>query len=134
MFNSKSKTEHYENPESISIISEGAVMNGDFESNGDIRVDGRLNGNIYCNSKLLIGPKGIIEGNISGNHADIQGTVKGNIKMSGQLNLQGKATITGDINVARLQMESTVCFNGKCIMGASIVELNNEQPAAVNEQ
>ena len=133
MFSPKSKTDNAVNPESISILSSGAVMNGDFESNGDIRVDGRLNGNLHCNSKILIGPKGIIEGNISGNNADILGTVKGNIKMSGQLNLQGKAIINGDINVARLQIESTVCFNGKCIMGASIVELSNEQSMAVNE-
>lgn len=133
MFSQKSKSDNSVNPESISIISVGAVMNGDFESNGDIRVDGRLNGNLICNSKLFIGPKGVIEGNISGNNADILGTVKGNIKMSGQLNLQGKAIINGDINVARLQIESTVCFNGKCIMGASIVELSNEQPVAVNE-
>jgi len=133
MFNSKTKSEFDPNIRATSIISADATIVGDIVSNGDIRIDGKLIGNLNCKSKLLVGPKGSVEGNISGNNADILGSVKGNIKMSGQLNLQGKSVITGDVHVSKLQIESTVCFNGKCHMGANIVELNNEQSTAVNE-
>ena len=112
---------------------EAGLIKGDIESVGDIRIDGKLIGNVICKSKIIIGPKGIIEGDITGNNADILGVVKGKLKMSGQLNLQGKSIITGDIHASKLQIESTVCFNGNCHMGASIVELNNEHAAAVNE-
>lgn len=133
MFNSKQNSSSDNSSSSITIISADALIKGDIESIGDIRIDGKLIGNVVCKSKLIIGPKGIVEGDISGNNADIQGAVKGKIKMSGQLNLQGKSIITGDINASKLQIESTVCFNGNCHMGASIVELNNEHAAAVNE-
>ena len=133
MFNSKQNSSSDNSPSSITIISADALIKGDIESIGDIRIDGKLIGNVVCKSKIIIGPKGIIEGDITGNNADILGVVKGKLKMSGQLNLQGKSIITGDIHASKLQIESTVCFNGNCHMGASIVELNNEHAAAVNE-
>ena len=133
MFNAKQNSNPETFSSSITIISNDALIKGDIESVGDIRIDGKLIGNVVCKSKIIIGPKGIVEGDISGNNADIQGAVKGKIKMSGQLNLQGKSIITGDIHASKLQIESTVCFNGNCHMGASIVELNNEHAAAVNE-
>ncbi len=133
MFNSKQNSSLDNSPSSITIISADALIKGDIESIGDIRIDGKLIGNVVCKSKIIIGPKGIIEGDITGNNADILGVVKGKLKMSGQLNLQGKSIITGDIHASKLQIESTVCFNGNCHMGASIVELNNEHAAAVNE-
>jgi len=133
MFNPKTKTTEDSHSGSTSIISIDTIIRGDLESNGDMRIDGKLIGNIDCKAKLLIGPQGIVEGNIKGNNADIHGKVNGNIKLNGQLNLIGKSVITGDIHVGKLQIESTVCFNGKCHMGANVVELNNEQATAINE-
>jgi cytoskeletal protein CcmA (bactofilin family) len=55
--------------------------------------------------------------------------------MNGLLHLHGKAVVEGDIHAAKLQIESTVSFNGQCHMGANIVELNtsSELATAVNE-
>ena len=133
MFNTKSKTTEETHSSTTSIISVDTIIRGDLESNGDMRIDGKLIGNIDCKAKLLIGPQGVVEGNITGNNADVHGKVNGNIKLNGQLNLIGKSVITGDIHVGKLQIESTVCFNGKCHMGANVVDLNNEQATAVNE-
>jgi cytoskeletal protein CcmA (bactofilin family) len=133
MFNQKTKTTENSHSSSTSIISVDTIIRGDLESNGDMRIDGKLIGNIDCKAKLLIGPQGVVEGNITGNNADVHGKVNGNIKLDGQLNLIGKSVLTGDIHVGKLQIESTVCFNGKCHMGANVVELNNEQATAINE-
>ena len=133
MFNPKAKMTDESHVGSTSIISIDTIIKGDLDSKGDIRIDGKLIGNIDCKAKLLIGPQGIVEGNITGNNADIHGKVNGNIKLIGQLNLIGKSVITGDIHVGKLQIESTVCFNGKCHMGANVVDLNNEQTSAINE-
>jgi cytoskeletal protein CcmA (bactofilin family) len=135
MFNAKNSTNltPSNSTGSISIIGEDVFIKGDIEVGGDLRIDGKISGNLNGKSKIIIGQHGFVEGNISGNNAEIMGSVKGNINLTGQLNLIGKSKITGDIHVAKLQMESTVCFNGKCTMGANIVELNNEHSVAVNE-
>ena len=136
MFTSKSRSTTTDTPTgSNSIIGAGTVITGNIESAGDIRIDGTLKGNLSCKSKLLIGPEGVVEGDITGNTADILGTVNGRIRMKGLLNLHGKASVEGDIHAAKLQIESTVSFNGKCHMGANVVELNAaaDMSTAVNE-
>jgi len=133
MFQQKSKSASNQGLQSISIISTDSIIKGDMESEGDIRIDGKLIGNINCKAKIIIGQQGRVEGNLKGNQADILGTINGDIKMAGQLNLLGKSIVNGNIHVGKLQMESTVVFNGKCVMGANIVELAQPISNAVNE-
>lgn len=134
MFNSKSRSTSNETPiGSASMIGAGTVISGNIESNGDIRIDGKLIGNVSGKAKIFIGPEGIVEGDITGQQADILGTVHGRIKMAGLLHLHGKAAIEGDIHASKLQIEPTVSFNGQCHMGANIVELNPDMAVVVNE-
>lgn len=134
MFKAKSSSSQHETPTaSASIIGTGTVISGNIESQGDLRIDGHLKGNVICKAKILLGPHGIVEGDITGEQADIQGSVTGRIRMQGLLHLHGKATVEGDIHAGKLQIETSVNFNGQCHMGANIVELIPELAAAVNE-
>ncbi len=133
MFNSKSKSFNESPDGANSIIGAGTVITGNIESNGDIRIDGVLRGNLKGRAKILIGPEGAVEGDIDGEQADVLGRITGTIKVAGLLNLRGKASVNGDIYTGKLQMEPTASFNGKCHMGASVVELNSEVVAAVNQ-
>ncbi|MFZ4768787.1 MAG: bactofilin family protein [Ferruginibacter sp.] len=134
MFSKKSNSYRDESPaNSASIIGAGNTITGDIESNGDIRVDGTIRGNVYSKAKVLIGPSGLIEGNLFSSEADIAGQVVGNINTKGLLVLKGNASVAGDIHTAKLFMEPTVSFNGQCHMGANIVELKQDVPVAVNE-
>ena len=134
MFNLKTKGSFDES--SIianTIIGAGTIITGDMESNGDIRIDGILKGNLKAKAKILIGPDGVVEGDIEGLQADVLGKVAGKIKVKELLHLRGKAAVHGDIYAGKLQIEPTVTFNGQCHMGANIVELNTERVSAVNQ-
>jgi len=134
MFNLKSKGSFDESSISANtIIGAGTTITGDLASNGDIRIDGVLNGNLTAKAKILIGPDGTVEGDIEGLQADVLGKVVGKIKVKELLHLRGKATWHGDIYAGKLQIEPTVTFNGQCHMGANVVELNTERVSAVNQ-
>ncbi|MEO7523800.1 MAG: polymer-forming cytoskeletal protein [Ferruginibacter sp.] len=134
MFNSKSRSALDVTPVGCaSIIAAGTVITGHIDSKGDIRIDGTLKGNVTCKAKILIGPQGIVEGDIIGQQADILGTVHGRVQISELLHLHGKASVEGDIHAAKLLIEPTVSFNGQCHMGANIVELNPDLATAVND-
>lgn len=136
MFTAKSKKPHESGVlSSNSIIGAGTIISGDIETDGDLRIDGTLKGSIRSNAKILLGPNGIVEGNIDCRHADIMGQITGNIDVTELLQLKGKALVTGDIHTAKLTIEETASFNGQCKMGASVVELKQQEiPSAVNEQ
>lgn len=134
MFTSKSKNSFDESSiNANTIIGAGTSITGDIESNGDIRIDGKLKGNLKAKAKILIGPDGFVEGNVTGQQADILGKIVGNIQVKDLLHLRGKATLEGDIYAGKLQIEPSVTFNGQCHMGANIVELNSERSNAVNQ-
>lgn len=132
MFHSESAARE-KAPESVSMIGAGTVITGDIVCAGDIRIDGTLKGNLYCQARVLIGSSGKVEGHIQCRTGDITGTVTGNIQSGDLLYLHGEACVDGDIQAAKLQVDPTVSFNGQCRMGANIVEMTNSLPQAVNE-
>jgi cytoskeletal protein CcmA (bactofilin family) len=132
MFNSKSKSFEESSASGNSLIGGGTTIQGNIDSNGDIRIDGVLKGNLSGKGKILIGPEGAVEGDIEGEQADVLGKITGKIKVAGLLNLRGKAFVQGDIYAGKLQVEPTVTFNGQCHMGANVVDIKNELSAAVN--
>ena len=134
MFNSKSKSSFDATTSNAStMIGAGTTITGDLESNGDIRIDGVLKGNLLGKAKIIVGADGRVEGNIEGLQADIMGHVTGSIKVQELLYLHGTTEVNGDIYAGKLQVEPTAVFNGKCHMGANIVELKKGIANAVNQ-
>jgi cytoskeletal protein CcmA (bactofilin family) len=134
MFNSKSKSSSDAAAGNAStMIGAGTTITGDMESNGDIRVDGILKGNLKGKAKIIIGAGGVVEGNIEGLQADIMGRVDGTIKVQELLFLHGKTQVNGDIYAGKLQVEPTAVFNGNCHMGANVVELKKEVATVINQ-
>ncbi|HPE74962.1 MAG TPA: polymer-forming cytoskeletal protein [Draconibacterium sp.] len=113
-------TANYESPnQSINIISEGTKIKGDVIANGDIRIDGELLGNISAKSKLVIGPKGKIEGQIICNNIEISGYVKGKVTATDLINMKSTSQIVGDIIAGKLSIEPGAVFSGSCMMNGT---------------
>jgi cytoskeletal protein CcmA (bactofilin family) len=120
MFNAKSKSENGENlPASASMIGAGTSLKGDITSNGDLRIDGTLIGNIIGSAKVIIGANGSVEGDISCQQADIMGNVSGSIKAKELLQLKNGSVVKGNISAGKLQVEPAATFNGQCHMQSS---------------
>ena len=134
MFKSKSKSSFNETVATdTTIIGAGTTIVGNIQSNGDIRIDGVLKGNLSAKAKILIGADGVVEGDIDGKHADILGKVTGKVKVADLLYLHGNGVVDGDLYAGKLQIEPTASFNGQCHMGANVVELITERAIVVNE-
>ncbi len=126
MFNNKTKSETAETAVpsgSASLIGSGTTLKGDITSNGDLRIDGTLIGNITSSSKIIIGANGVVEGDINGQQADIMGKVTGTIKVKELLQLKSNCQVNGNLHSAKLQIEPAANFNGQCHMTL-------EQPAS----
>jgi len=135
MFNTKNKNDMQQekpNGNGTTLIGTGTTLKGDISSNSDLRIDGTVIGNVQSTAKIVIGVNGLVEGDISGNQADIVGKVSGNIRTKELLQLRGESVVTGNLYAGKLQVEPTATFNGQCHMGANVVEMtSNEQQAAV---
>jgi cytoskeletal protein CcmA (bactofilin family) len=105
-------------PNTMNVIGKGTTITGDIETANDIRIDGKLEGNLYCKAKVILGTSAILEGNLTAVHAEISGEVVGKVEVSEMLTLKNTCTIHGDINTGKLIIEAGAKFNGSCKMGA----------------
>lgn len=108
------------NPQEINILNAGTRIHGDLVSEGDLRVDGSLTGNIDVRAKLVLGASAVVEGNIKAINCDVSGQVKGNIQVSELLTIKASAKINGDISCSKLVIEAGAEFNGKSTMSTGL--------------
>jgi cytoskeletal protein CcmA (bactofilin family) len=105
--------------QTINIISETTSIKGEIIAQGDVRIDGELNGNIDARGRLVIGPKGRLEGEVNCNNIEVSGYVKGKIKVAELLTMKASAKIYGEIIAGKLSVEPGSVFTGTCSMGSS---------------
>lgn len=111
---------------SATLISAGTVLQGDLQSETDLRIDGTIHGNVTSGAKVIVGPSGFVEGSIQGTQADVGGKVSGNISVTEAAQLRTKSNVKGNISAASLQIEAGAIFNGQSIMTApsTVVHMN----------
>lgn len=108
---------------SSNIIGKGTIVEGNIETYGNIRVEGKVMGSVKSKSKIALGQSSYVDGNIVAQNAEISGEVKGVVEVTDQLILRPTAVISGDIITNKLIVESGATFNGGCKMGVAQKEI-----------
>jgi cytoskeletal protein CcmA (bactofilin family) len=112
-------------------ISEGTSIQGDINTAGDIRIDGKVKGTLRSKAKVVVGTSGEVEGDVNCHSADVHGFVKGVLRVRDILYLKATSRINGDIFTKKLVIESGAVFDGKCSMGDQPSAHNGERPELV---
>lgn len=115
-------------------IVEGTSINGNIIASNDIRIDGILIGKLNCNGRVIVGPQGKIEGDITCNNAIIEGTFTGNLNVKELLTVKETGIIHGDISCDKLFIQTGAVFNVTCSMGGQKLKplLQKEQISKVS--
>lgn len=106
----------------INSIMEGTSIEGEIKSDSNIRIDGRVKGTINVRGRLIVGASGLVEGDVTCQSSDIEGTVNGKITCQDLLSLKATAKLNGDINTKKLAIEPGALFTGNCSMGGGVVK------------
>lgn len=101
---------------SETIIAQGVKVEGDFQSNGDITIDGELNGSLRTAAALHVGESAVIQAEVAAKNAVIAGTIVGNLHVEDGLQLLATAHITGDIVTSRISIAEGSIVNGRLSM------------------
>ena len=124
MFGSKTKTDQSTKSttmtnvsNSINSLVQGTRVEGKVSADNDIRIDGEIIGNLTCKAKVIIGPTGKIEGDVSCQNALIEGVFEGSLRVEETLNVRETSRISGDISTNKLIVQSGAIFNVECTMG-----------------
>lgn len=102
--------------EAETIIGESVQVKGNFESNGNIIVNGLLDGEIKTKGAILVGDKSIINANIKAGEMAVKGEITGNLSIKGYLSISSSAKILGDIECAQISIEKGAEINGNVVI------------------
>lgn len=100
-----------------SFVATNVEVRGDIIFSGGLRVDGRVDGNVFSNDEanglLVLSEKGHVKGNVRVHDAVINGTIDGDLSVGHFLELQPGARVTGSIRYSQLKMECGATVVGK---------------------
>ncbi|MCY4035654.1 MAG: polymer-forming cytoskeletal protein [Hyphomicrobiales bacterium] len=95
-----------------SFLSADLCITGDLISNGELHVEGKVEGAVRAKS-ITVGEKGQVIGTVTGNEVTICGRVNGDV-CANKLHLTGSANVVGDLEHNSLSMEAGATLEGKC--------------------
>ncbi|SEJ31693.1 protein CcmA, bactofilin family [Cyclobacterium xiamenense] len=104
---------------SSNLVAVGTVIVGNIGSQGNIRVEGTVEGSLDSQQKIIIGESAKVNGDVKAADVEISGQVNGDIHCEESLFLKKTALIIGDIYTKKLIIENGAEFNGKCNMGTN---------------
>ncbi|MBP8725302.1 MAG: polymer-forming cytoskeletal protein [Saprospiraceae bacterium] len=103
----------------LNSLVAGTVVEGSVQAESDIRIDGFLKGTLVCKGRVIIGPKGSIEGEIKAANATIEGKFKGTLHIEDLLQVKETAVVEGEINTDKLAVSPGAKFNVTSKMSSS---------------
>lgn len=101
----------------VSVIGPGMEIVGDVKSDGTIRVEGRVEGSVKAAKSVVIGRKGVVEGDISTQDVVVAGRVVGTITAASRVEMQDTCQVEGDIRSRRIKLDEGGQVEGRLHMG-----------------
>jgi len=102
----------------LTFIAPEALVSGDLATEGQVHVDGRIDGDVKC-VQLIQGGHGIIAGSIHADDARLAGTVEGTVSAR-TLIVEASAKIMGDVAYETISIEAGAQIEGRLARRASL--------------
>jgi cytoskeletal protein CcmA (bactofilin family) len=108
--------------EGSALIGKSVQIKGELSGSEDLFMDGKVEGTvILTDSRLTVGPNGVLTADVTVRDLIVFGLVKGNVSATGTIELRRSAVLQGDIVASRLSIEEDATIQGR-------VELTGEAP------
>ncbi len=126
-------------PQTVNIKPETTIgintrIVGTLTSDGNIRIDGSVEGDVEVLGNLIIGETGRVIANVKATNVHVSGAVKGEITAVEQLEISPTGKVWGDITTAALHIEPGGLFRGQSAMTTTVDEpLLLEAPRSAEE-
>ncbi len=97
-------------------FGKGSKFSGKLSFEGIVRVDGKVEGEIQSNDKLIIGDSAEIQANITVRDVSISGEVQGDVIAEGRIEINRSGKLYGNIRTPSLVIHEGALFEGQCTM------------------
>jgi cytoskeletal protein CcmA (bactofilin family) len=118
----------------VTIVGQGARLEGTVVSAGSLRIDGQVKGQINAEGDVLLSPQSQVEADILAQNVVVAGRFKGAINVKGRAELARGGRVEGDITSKTLVVEEGGIFQGQSIMDQQAAQsAGKSAPAKTSE-
>jgi cytoskeletal protein CcmA (bactofilin family) len=103
-------------PGKASVLGPTLQFKGALTADEDLVIEGSIEGSIEHSSKLTIGERGHVKGDVSAEHVAVAGCVEGDIRGAQSITIHATANIEGNISSPTVSMLEGATFNGSVDM------------------
>lgn len=118
----------------LSIIAADLKVVGELSTEGVVKVDGLVEGNIIATKQVLVSKEGSVKGDVQSSEIIVGGRIEGSVRATGRVEVQSSATVVGDILTKRILVHEGGEVNGNLRMGESDLTAEALRPIAGNEK
>jgi cytoskeletal protein CcmA (bactofilin family) len=97
----------------FSVFDSHISVSGDLETDGALRIDGRLEGSIHRADLIVVGQGASVVGDITAREVIVGGAVTGNIFAAQRTELQSTGIVAGDIRSAAILVHEGGVVQGR---------------------
>lgn len=102
----------------VTVIARGVRVQGDFTSQGDVVIDGVVEGHVTTTAMLKVGSEAKLKADVTANDAIIAGVIEGTLSVKRKLELKSTASVTGDVTCETAAIEAGASLLGTVSIGA----------------
>jgi cytoskeletal protein CcmA (bactofilin family) len=102
----------------FTFLGKDVIFKGILTLEGNIRVDGRLEGELRSTGTLIVGEDAVIRGNIMAGILITSGKINGNVIASERIKILKPGIVIGDIHTPAISIEAGALFHGLSDMGS----------------
>ena len=104
--------------DNFTFLGKDVVFKGILTLEGNIRVDGRLEGELRSTGTLIVGEHAVIRGNIMAGILITSGKINGDVIASERIKILKPGIVIGDIRTPSISIEAGAFFHGLSDMGS----------------
>jgi cytoskeletal protein CcmA (bactofilin family) len=101
----------------VTVVGQGASIEGTLVSAGSLRIDGQVKGKITAEGDVGLSAQSRVEADIHAQNVTVGGQLRGNIVAKGKAELVRGGRVEGNITARTLVIAEGALFSGQSIMG-----------------
>ncbi|KUG26618.1 integral membrane protein ccma involved in cell shape determination [hydrocarbon metagenome] len=102
----------------VSILSSGVKIEGKIYSEGNMRIDGKVIGDVTVNGNLTLGESSEVKGDVRAMNVTLTGNIQGSVEANEKVILEANSRLVGELTAKILVIEEGAKFDGKSNMNS----------------
>jgi len=99
----------------LTVVEAGITLEGDIVSEENIRVRGRIEGNVATSGSVVIEPHGAVRGEVTADNLILEGELEGRATVARKFELRPTGRMRGDIRAAVVAIAEEAFLQGKVL-------------------